>query len=65
MMAARVADELRAEEGVEVELVKGGLGEFSVSIDGQKEVATTRFLYPRPSKVAARVRALLQARRAR
>ena len=58
-MAARVADELRAEEGVEVETVKGGLGEFSVSVDGRKEVETNRLWYPRPSKVAARVRELL------
>jgi hypothetical protein len=62
MMAARVADELRAEAGVEVETVKGGLGEFSVSVDGRKEIETSRLWYPNTNKVLARLRALLAER---
>ena len=62
-MAARVADKLRAAEGVEVETVKGSLGEFSVAVDGREEIKMSRFFYPRPGKVVARVRELLAERR--
>ncbi len=58
-MAARVAAQLSKENGVEVETVSGGLGEFSVSIDGQKVIDTNRFWYPTPSKVVAKTRKLL------
>jgi len=54
-----VAAELRKEQDVQVELIKGGLGEFSVSIDGQKYFASSRFWYPRPSRVVDKVRALI------
>ncbi len=60
-MAASVAAQLSSESDVEVETVRGGLGEFSVSIDGQKIVDTSRFWYPTPSKVVAQTRALLAA----
>ena len=50
-MAASVAVQLSSESDVEVETARGGLGEFSVSIDGQKIVAISRFWYPTPSKV--------------
>ena len=46
MMASRVAAQLRKENDIEVETVKGGLGEFSVYIDEQKVVDTNRFWYP-------------------
>ena len=58
-MAASVAAQLSKENDLEVETAKGGLGEFSVSIDGQKVIATNRLWYPTPGKVVARVRKLL------
>jgi hypothetical protein len=58
-MAARVAAQLSKENGVEVETARGGLGEFSVSIEGQMVIDTNRLWYPRPSKVVAKTRTLL------
>lgn len=58
-MAARVAAELSKEDDLEVQTIKGGFGEFSVSIDGQKAIDTNRLWYPTPSKVVAKTRALL------
>ena len=58
-MASRVAAQLSKENGLEVETARGGLGEFSVSIDGRKVVDTNRLWYPTPSKVVAKTRALL------
>ena len=58
-MAARVAAELSNGNAVEVETVRGGLGEFSVYIDGQKVIDTNRIWYPTPSKVIANTRKLL------
>ena len=58
-MAARVAGQLREEKELEVETVAGGLGEFSVVLDGQEAVTTNRLWYPRPGKVVERVRELL------
>ena len=58
-MATRVAAELSEEEDVDVEMVKGGLGEFSISIDGRKVIDTSRLWYPTPSKVVAKTRSLL------
>lgn len=57
-MAARVAAQL-SNENVKVNTVRGGLGEFSVSIDDQKVVDTNRFWYPTPGKVVTEVRKLL------
>jgi hypothetical protein len=57
-MAASVAAQLSKENDLEVQTVKGGLGEFSVSVDGQKVIDTNRLWYPSPSKVVTRVRAL-------
>ena len=59
MMASRVAAELEKENGVEVETIRGGLGEFSVSIDERKVVDTSRLWYPAPGKVVSKVRSLL------
>jgi len=58
-MAARVAAELSKENNLEVQTTKGRFGEFSVSIDGQKVIATNRLWYPTPNKVVAKTRALL------
>jgi hypothetical protein len=55
-MAARVAAQLKKESDVQVEAVKGGLGEFSVFIDGRKVIDTNRLWYPVPSKVVKRIR---------
>ena len=59
MMASRVAAQLSKDDDVEVETVGGGLGEFSVYIDGQKVIDTNRFWYPAPSGIVKKVRALL------
>jgi hypothetical protein len=59
MMAARVAAQLSGEDDVQVELVKGGLLEFSVSIDDRKVIDTNRLWYPLPSKVVSRTKSLL------
>jgi hypothetical protein len=58
-MASRVAAQLNEDSNVEAETVKGGLGEFSVYIDGQKKIETNRLWYPSPAKVVKQVRALL------
>ncbi|MGI8835670.1 MAG: hypothetical protein ACR2H4_03415 [Pyrinomonadaceae bacterium] len=58
-MAARVAAELSKENDLEVQTTKGGFGEFSVSIDGEKVIDTNRLWYPTPSKVVTKTRALL------
>ena len=54
-----MAAKLKREDGVEVETVRGALGELSVSIDGRKVVDTNRFLYPLPGSVLKKVRAAL------
>lgn len=58
-MAARVAQQLEGETELEVETVKGGLGEFSVSVDGRKSIDTSRLWYPAPGRIVERVRTLL------
>jgi len=58
-MAARVAAQLQKEDGVQVETAKGGLGEFSVSINDRKVIETNRLWYPVPRKIVEKVRALL------
>ena len=58
-MASRVAAQLRKETDTQVEVVRGGLGEFSVYIDDRKVIDTNRLWYPTPSKIVKRVRALL------
>lgn len=59
MMASRVAAQLRKENNVQAETVRGGLGEFSVYIDDRKVIDTNRLWYPTPSKIVKRVQALL------
>lgn len=46
-------------ENVQVEKVKGGLGEFSVWVDDQKVIDTHRLWYPSVKKVVNQVRTLL------
>jgi hypothetical protein len=58
-MATRVAAELSKQNNVETEIVRGGLGEFSVYIEGQKVIDTNRLWYPLPGNVVKRVQALL------
>ena len=58
-MASRVAAQLRKENNAKVELVRGGLGEFSVYVDEQKVIDTNRFWYPTPSKIVSKIQALL------
>ena len=58
-MASRVAAELRKETDTPVEIVKGGLGEFSVYFDDRKVIDTSRMWYPNPGKIVKRIRALL------
>jgi len=52
-----VAAQLRKAPGVQIETVKGGVGEFSVSIDGRKLIDTIRFWYPWPGRVIKKVHA--------
>jgi hypothetical protein len=59
MIAARVAAEIKNDNNVQVGIVKGGLGELSVSIDGRKVIDTNRLWYPRPGKLVRDIRKLL------
>ncbi|MEK6283796.1 MAG: hypothetical protein AABN95_25855 [Acidobacteriota bacterium] len=59
MMASRVAAQLRKENDVQVETVKGGLGEFSVYIDDRKSIDTNRLWYPTPGKIVKQIQTLL------
>ena len=45
---------MRKENDVEVEVVKGGLLELTVEVDGEKIVETNRLWYPLPSSLAKR-----------
>jgi hypothetical protein len=58
-MASRVAAQLKKETGAVVEVVRGGLGEFSVYIDDRKVIDTNRLWYPSPGKIVRKVQALL------
>ena len=59
-MAARVAEVLREDDGLEVEMRWGGLGELSVWLDGRRIVNTNRFWFTRAGDVVERVRAELR-----
>ena len=50
---------MRRENDVEVEVVKGGLLELSVVVDGEKVVETNRLWYPLPSSLTKRTREFL------
>lgn len=58
-----MAEELKAEDDVEVEVVKGGLLELSVGIDGEKMIETNRLWYPLPSSLVRKTRQLLSKER--
>lgn len=58
-MASRVAAQLRKETDAQVEVVRGGLGEFSADIDDKKVIDTNRLWYPNPGKFAKKIRELL------
>jgi hypothetical protein len=58
-MASRVAAQLRKESKTEVEVVRGGLGEFSVYVDDRRVIDTNRLWYPSPGKVVKKIQALL------
>jgi hypothetical protein len=60
-MASRVAARLRKENNAQVEIVRGGLGEFSVYVDDRKVIDTNRLWYPTPSKIVKKIQALLTA----
>jgi hypothetical protein len=57
-----VAARLKGEPNAEVEMRRGGLGELSVHIDGQKVVETRRFWFTTSGSVVSRVRAALDGR---
>lgn len=59
MVASRVAAQLSQDEDVSVTTVPGGLGEFSVLIDGEKVINFNRFLYPTTRKMVAATRTFL------
>jgi len=59
MTASRVAAQLNKESNMEVETVKGGLGEFSVYMDGRKVIDTNRLWYPTTSGIVKKIRVLL------
>ena len=50
---------MRRENAVEVELIKGGLLELSVEVDGEKVLDTNRLWYPLPSSLAKRTQEFL------
>lgn len=54
-----MAATLKEEDGLEVETVRGGLGELSVLIDDRKVVKSNRFLKPTPDAFLKKVRAAL------
>lgn len=54
-----MADHLKKEKDVEVELIKGRLLELSVSIDDEKVIETNPLWYPLPSGVVSKTRELL------
>ncbi len=60
-MASSVAAKLNQEDDVQIKIERGGLGEFSVTVDGDKVVDTNRLWYPSPGKVVEKVRAALRA----
>ena len=54
-----MAAKLRKEDGVEVETVRGDIGELKILIDDRKVVDAKQFWYPTPGRVLKKVRAAL------
>ena len=59
-MAASLAARLKTECGAQVETLRGGLGEFTVLVEEQGVVGTSRLWYPNLAKVFQVVKARLQ-----
>ena len=53
---------MRKENDLEVEVVKGGLLELSVEVDGERVIETNRLWYPLPGSLAKRTREFLANR---
>lgn len=54
-----MAEQLKEDNDVDVEVVKGAVLELSVAIDGDKVIETNRLWYPLPSSLARRTREFL------
>ena len=57
-----MAEQLRKENDLEVEVVKGGLLELSLEIDGEKIIETNRLWYPLPSRLVKKTREFLDGK---
>ena len=60
MIASRVAADLQNEKDLSVAIVKGGLGELSVTLDEEQIYSGNRLWYPTPGSVIKKVRAVLK-----
>ena len=60
-MAASLAARLRNECNAQVETHPGGLGEFTVLVEAQEVVSTSRLWYPNLSKAFRTVKARLES----
>ncbi len=60
MVATRLAATLTEQDGLDVELRWGGIGELSVWLDDRRIVNTNRFWFVRTDDLARRVRAALR-----
>jgi hypothetical protein len=58
-MASRAAAELKKDPNVEVQVVKGGIGEFAVVVDGQKVHDSWRWGYPNFGNIMKKIRAAI------
>ncbi len=56
MIAARVAAQLEKDSNLDVQRLKGGLGELRVVVDGTDVVETSRLGYTTPTSVITKVR---------
>jgi hypothetical protein len=55
-----VAADLGQDPNITVQLVKGGLGELSVDVEGKRIFSGNRLWYPTPTNVIKKVRAALE-----
>ena len=55
-----MAAELRKEQGLDVQVVDGGKGEFTVTVDGQKVAEKTGDNMPGPEEIKAAIRSANQ-----
>ena len=54
-----MAEQLKEENNVDVELLKGGFLELTVGVEGEKLIDTNRLWYPLPSSLLRKTRELL------